>query len=144
MRGRPPIYTLEEARERRLITHREWRNNNRERYREAARRNWRSTGAQRRKRAKDNGTFRKYRGCGLRQADIELLYARQRGRCAYCKKKLPSLLEKPRRFHVDHIPPRVLGGVNGLGNSQLLCSPCNLSKGGQHPLEFARKIGLLI
>ena len=33
--------------------------------------------------------------------------------------------------HVDHIVPRRLGGTDELNNLQLLCSNCNLSKGGR-------------
>ena len=32
--------------------------------------------------------------------------------------------------HVDHVIPRRLGGDDSLSNLQLLCSKCNLSKGG--------------
>lgn len=35
--------------------------------------------------------------------------------------------------HIDHVMPLRLGGSNYIENIQLLCRPCNLSKGSKHP-----------
>jgi 5-methylcytosine-specific restriction endonuclease McrA len=35
----------------------------------------------------------------------------------------------------DHVIPRSKGGPNGLANKQLLCQPCNVTKGARLPLE---------
>lgn len=70
--------------------------------------------------------------------DIARLYREQRGRCVYCKKKLPKA------YHIDHVVPLVKGGSNWPSNLQLLCPPCNLRKGTKLPIEFARQHGLLL
>lgn len=49
-----------------------------------------------------------------------------------------------RTFHVDHIIPLARGGGNGRDNLQILCEPCNLRKAAKDPIAFAREIGLLI
>ena len=37
---------------------------------------------------------------------------------------------------VDHIMPIYLGGTSTADNLQILCQPCNASKGAQHPEEW--------
>ena len=71
-------------------------------------------------------------------ADISALFARQRGRCAYCKASLK------RGYHIDHIVPVVLGGSNWPANLQLACMQCNCSKGGKDPIVFAQQRGMLL
>jgi 5-methylcytosine-specific restriction endonuclease McrA len=61
--------------------------------------------------------------------DIQNLLKGQRGKCAECKKKLE-------KYHIDHIIPLTRGGSNWPHNLQLLCPPCNLSKGNKLPHEF--------
>ena len=53
-----------------------------------------------------------------------LLYGEQEGRCAMC-----SSLTEIRLMDVDHVVPRAEGGGDELKNLQLLCRPCNLTKG---------------
>jgi hypothetical protein len=53
------------------------------------------------------------------------VWRRDQGRCVECSSK--ELLE------YDHIIPFRLGGSNTVRNIQLLCEPCNRSKGGKEP-----------
>lgn len=69
--------------------------------------------------------------------DIEELHRLQKGRCAYCA----TLLKK--KYHVDHIKPRSLGGSNLRNNLQLTCGPCNRRKHTKDPLKFSRELGRL-
>ena len=61
---------------------------------------------------------------------IQHLLVVQGGECAYCPAKLSS------GFHLDHIMPLALGGLNADDNVQLLCPPCNQNKGARHPDSF--------
>jgi hypothetical protein len=54
--------------------------------------------------------------------------ARARDRCEYC------LLEQQYQeatFHVDHVEPRVSGGLTVFGNLALACVSCSLRKGAK-------------
>lgn len=62
----------------------------------------------------------------------------QKGMCACCKLPLED------NFHLDHIMPIFLGGANIDGNIQLLCPPCNMSKGKKHPVDFMQSRGFLL
>ena len=53
-----------------------------------------------------------------------LLERRQLDRCAVCG----TYLNEASSPHVDHIVPIALGGLDEIGNMQLLCSKCNLGK----------------
>lgn len=70
--------------------------------------------------------------------EIKALFDKQRGRCGYCRAKLGS------GYHADHIKPLFRGGSNRIGNIQLLCQPCNNRKRATDPVEYARRIGLLL
>jgi 5-methylcytosine-specific restriction endonuclease McrA len=71
--------------------------------------------------------------------DVNWLRRKQRGVCAYCPARLV-----PGNEEVDHIQAVVRGGSNHRRNLQLLCVPCNRSKGARDPIDFARKKGLLL
>ena len=71
-------------------------------------------------------------------SDVRQILREQRGRCAYCRDRLS------RGYHVDHILALANGGTNDRANLQILCGPCNLSKGTKHPLRFARELGMLL
>lgn len=94
-----------------------------------------------RKRAVENRRrARQYAAGGNYTAvDIAELFKHQRGRCAYC----PALLTKKNR-HIDHIQPVARAGTNDRSNLQLLCQPCNSSKGARDPIVFAQSIGRLL
>lgn len=70
--------------------------------------------------------------------DIVDLLKQQRGKCAYCKNVVRY------KYHVDHIMPVSLGGDNDRSNLQILCPGCNQSKHASHPIEFAKRLGLLL
>ena len=70
--------------------------------------------------------------------DIKALFVNQRGRCVYCGVKLGK------GYHVDHITPLAKGGSNWPSNLQLTCNKCNNQKRATDPVEYARRIGLLI
>lgn len=72
------------------------------------------------------------------QDDITNLLFRQKGKCMNCKKSIKK------KYHVDHITPLALGGSNGPDNLQLLCPPCNLSKGACDPIKWAQREGRLL
>ena len=70
--------------------------------------------------------------------DVAAIYALQKGRCAYCRRKLGVT------YDVDHIIPLSKGGTNDRRNIQITCAKCNGTKGARHPLEHARRIGRLV
>jgi 5-methylcytosine-specific restriction endonuclease McrA len=76
---------------------------------------------------------------GIHTADerAALLMA-QKHRCANCRASIK------RGYEVDHIKPLALGGSNDIGNIQLLCMPCNRSKGASDPIEWAQQHGRLV
>lgn len=71
-------------------------------------------------------------------ADVKAIYAEQKGKCAYCRRVVGS------EYHVDHVMPIKLGGMNDRSNLQITCCDCNVRKGARHPVDFAQSIGLLI
>jgi len=62
--------------------------------------------------------------------DIRIQYARQKGKCYYCHKKLGK------SYHVDHIVPITRGGSNDPDNLVITCHHCNESKNDRLPHEF--------
>lgn len=71
-------------------------------------------------------------------SEIAALYDAQRKRCAVCRKALRKTYE------IDHIVPLSRGGPHSIANLQLLCPPCNRSKGAKDPIEFMRELGRLL
>lgn len=61
--------------------------------------------------------------------EVSALLVKQEGRCVYCRAELT-------KYHADHIMPISLGGSNDIGNIQLLCPFCNMSKRNKHPDVF--------
>jgi len=70
--------------------------------------------------------------------EILELRKKQKGRCAACFKAFWM------SYHIDHVMPLSKGGGNGITNIQLLCPPCNLSKGAKDPIDWANQRGLLL
>ncbi len=66
------------------------------------------------------------------QSDKELLYASQQGRCIGCEYELPLHV-----LTIDHITPRSRGGLDSIGNLQLMCHTCNAIKGNRS-MEYLR------
>jgi len=72
------------------------------------------------------------------QKDIDAIWDKQLGRCAYCRIRLSE------GYHVDHIMPLSKGGSNSRRNLQLTCQGCNGRKSAKDPIDFARQLGRLI
>ena len=66
------------------------------------------------------------------RSEKELLYASQRGKCIGCEFELPLHV-----LTIDHIVPRSRGGLDAVGNLQLLCHTCNAIKGNR-TMEYLR------
>lgn len=89
----------------------------------------------------------KRRNCTGHHTDeeIKILLNKQNGKCAECRCKIyfkPK--NKELRLHADHIMPLKLGGSNDIKNIQCLCKKCNSSKGGKHPIDWAKYKGRLL
>jgi 5-methylcytosine-specific restriction endonuclease McrA len=70
--------------------------------------------------------------------EIKSLFVKQGGRCAICCTSIHK------GYHADHITPLIAGGTNWIRNIQLLCAPCNLTKGPKDPIVWARENGRLL
>ena len=70
--------------------------------------------------------------------EVKKLLARQKYRCAACKKSVED------GYHEDHIIPLLRGGSNCIRNIQLLCPTCNCKKGSKHPIKFMQEMGYLL
>jgi 5-methylcytosine-specific restriction endonuclease McrA len=125
-------------REKQKITTRKWRAANRERDRKRASA-WAQANPLKRKVAWIRSRAKRKMAEGHHTADdVRRIHAAQSGKCAYCKEKVgPS-------YHVDHVKPLSKGGSNWPANLQILCGPCNLSKGARDPIEHAQSLGLLL
>lgn len=75
----------------------------------------------------------------LPRGTVQRLGQLQRWKCAACRSDL-----RKTGYHRDHIVPLVRGGAHEPSNIQLLCPPCNLSKGAKHPVDFMRQRGALL
>ena len=54
------------------------------------------------------------------------IYWRDKGKCQSCKKKCAE-----NAFHADHKKAHTKGGRTTISNGMVLCSICNLKKGGK-------------
>lgn len=80
-------------------------------------------------------------GCGGEHtaADRRDILNAQKGRCAYCRKRM-----RKHEIEWDHIVALARGGSNDRRNIQALCSTCNRRKGAKHPVDFAQTMGMLL
>ena len=62
----------------------------------------------------------------------------QKGLCVCCGKPLGE------NYHLDHIMPLYLGGLNEDSNVQLLRQKCNNQKSSKHPIDFMQQRGFLL
>jgi 5-methylcytosine-specific restriction endonuclease McrA len=62
------------------------------------------------------------------------IFARERGRCFYCGKKLP------RHWTLDHATPRLLGGADDVSNLVACCAVCNPEKDVRTAEDFLRSL----
>lgn len=88
---------------------------------------------QRNPEANKMGSFRRRArkaGGKLSKGLTQRLYAQQNGLCACCGQPLGE------KYHLDHIMPLALGGLNEDSNMQLLTARCNLQKSAAHPDEY--------
>lgn len=72
------------------------------------------------------------------KGDITRLEKLQRGCCAICRASLNGSRE------IDHVVPVKKGGASNFTNLQLLCRPCNRSKGARDPIDHMQRIGFLL
>lgn len=117
----------EANRERRAQQSSAWREKNMERlraYRAAHIEDYRA--AMRRYKARKRAATGSHTG-----DDIRAQYARQRGRCYYCGKRVRD------KYDVDHVIPLALGGSDGPENLVVACVSCNRKKQARHPQDFA-------
>ncbi len=75
---------------------------------------------------------------------IQILWKRQKGKCAACKADL-----KETGFHLDHIVPLIPrkgepAGKHEDANMQLTCPTCNQKKHNKNPIQFMREMGYLL
>lgn len=69
---------------------------------------------------------------------ISKLLKLQRGMCVCCGAPLGE------DYHLDHINPLSLGGMNIDTNMQLLTATCNMQKHKKHPVDFMQSRGFLL
>ncbi len=100
---------------------------------------WQAANPEARRIGAHNRRARKRANGGRLSPDLTTrLFKLQRGKCSCCHASLDD------GNHLDHVIPVALGGPNEDWNMQLLCIPCNLSKGAKHPIEFMQQRGFLL
>ena len=72
------------------------------------------------------------------QSEREFLYANQNRRCIGCQYELPLHV-----LTIDHITPRSRGGLDSVGNLQLMCHTCNAIKGNRDMPYLRQRLGEL-
>jgi HNH endonuclease. len=147
----------EDTKESRVVAMKEWREKNREHsveYARAYRRDNPKKSAEISKKYRDaNPEIRAAHGRNRRARerlaegshthnDVTKLLEFQGVKCANCRCKL--FKSGPKKYHVDHVMPLILGGSNKPDNLQILCPGCNTKKGGLDPLDWAKKNGKLL
>ncbi len=64
------------------------------------------------------------------EVSIKILLLKQQGRCIYCQKNIEN------SFVIEHKIPLSRGGKDCLENIDLVCRPCNTSKGRMTKEEY--------
>ena len=59
------------------------------------------------------------------------IFHRDKGECRSCKRSLAAVINRLETERYDHIVPLAQFGANDVTNLQLLCEPCNLTKGAR-------------
>lgn len=77
-------------------------------------------------------------GGSYTEDDIKFMLSLQKNKCAICSVSVAG------GYHIDHVIPLSKGGVNDKSNLQILCAPCNRSKGAKDPIEFMQSLGKLL
>jgi 5-methylcytosine-specific restriction endonuclease McrA len=77
-------------------------------------------------------------GGAISKADIKSLLVSQKWLCVACRTKLDK------SYEADHIVPLARGGSSDKSNMQILCMPCNRSKGAKDPIAFMQGRGFLL
>jgi len=86
-----------------------------------------------------NYRARKLDNGGKLSKDIKSkLFILQKGKCPCCNQPLGE------DYHLDHIMPLSLGGLNTDYNCQLLRQQCNNQKYNKHPVDFMQSRGFLL
>lgn len=80
------------------------------------------------------GNERSWRGARAIPFSLRLPVLERDGKCVLCGRGSG----KGATFHVDHITPFSLGGLNILDNLQAFCEACNLGKGYRSDRSFLR------
>jgi len=86
----------------------------------------------------NNRERKKANGGRLSRGLAELLFTQQKGKCPCCRQPLGK------DYHMDHIMPLALGGLNADENIQLLRAVCNMQKHTAHPIDFMQTKGFLL
>jgi len=81
---------------------------------------------------------KKLAGGKLSSGLVKKLFELQNGKCVCCEQPLGK------GYHLDHIMPLALGGLNTDDNMQLLKARCNMEKKAKHPVDFMRQRGYLL
>lgn len=115
-----------------------WRKNNPE-LAASVTRAWRQKNKDKRLAAQNRRRARKKGGGGsYLPSDIREIFFAQKGRCALCGVKLSA------NQQIDHIVPLAKGGTSNRNNLQILCRPCNASKGAKDQIDFMQARGRLL
>ena len=105
-----------------------WREANAEMYSEIKHRHYEANTERWRAYCRNYRAIKRGNGGKHTAEDIEVLFNLQRG---LCRCGIALIKRGKGKFHVDHMLPISRGGSNGPKNLQLLCQPCNNSKGAK-------------
>lgn len=100
---------------------------------------WKENFPERAKQTAINAHVRRKGAEGTHTAEeVQRLFKLQKGLCIVCRRELKA------NYHQDHIVPLAAGGTNWISNIQLLCPPCNNTKGAKDPIAFMQERGHLL